>query len=99
MNKLVRVGLALLVSAAMAVPALAADASVEGVWQPDKNSDYQVHMCGKDSKQFCLKVLAIRGKMDKPENRPYVGTDIIEAAKPSGKNRWKGKLNLFGQSA
>lgn len=100
MGKLFRVGLAAFLAVSMTVPTLAQDLSVEGVWQPkDKDSDYQVHMCGQDGKRLCLKVLAIRAHMDKPENRPYVGTDIIDQAKPSGQNRWKGKLNLFGQSA
>ncbi len=99
MGKLLRAGLALLVAASMTGPVLAQSATIEGVWQPDKNSDYEISFCGKDNQQLCLKVLAIRDRMDKPENRPYIGTNIIDKARPVGKNRWRGNLNLFGQSA
>ena len=99
MGKLFKAGLALLVAASMMGPAVAQELTVEGVWQPDKSSDYEIRLCGKDDKQLCLKVLAIRDHMDKPQNRPYLGKDIIDKAKPAGKNRWRGNLNLFGQSA
>ena len=91
---------ALALATAMASPALAAEATVEGLWQPEDGlSDYQVSYCGADGTRFCLKVVALRGKADKEKNRPYVGTNIVDGAKASGVNRWKGKLNLFGQTA
>lgn len=91
---------ALAMATAMASPALAAEATVEGLWQPeDRLSDYQVSFCGADGTRFCLKLVALRGGADKEKNRPYVGKNLVEQAKASGTNRWKGKLNLFGQTA
>ncbi|MDB5541511.1 MAG: hypothetical protein JWQ89_3238 [Devosia sp.] len=98
MNSFFKVGLALAMVAGMAAPSLAQSVDVTGMWRPDKNSDYDVSMCGKDNAQLCIKVVALRGNMDTDKNRPYLGTYLIDKAKPSGAGRWKGKLTLFGQT-
>jgi uncharacterized protein (DUF2147 family) len=98
MNRLVKFSMAALVALGMVAPALAQDRSVEGLWQPDKNSDYRASLCGKDNDRFCLTVMALRGKMRKPENLEYLGKNIVNEAKPAGKNTWKGKINLLGIS-
>jgi uncharacterized protein (DUF2147 family) len=90
--------LALAMSAAMVAPSFAETADVEGLWRPDKYSDYEMRMCGKDNLQLCIKVVALRGKMDTKKNRPYLNTYLIDKAKPVGTGRWKGKLSVFGQT-
>jgi len=98
MKQLTGTMLALAMSAAMTAPSLAEDVDVTGLWRPDANSDYQMTLCGKDSSALCIKLMALRGKMDTDKNRPYLNTYLVEEAKPSGKGRWKGKLSLFGQT-
>ena len=91
---------ALALVAGLSAPAWAVDTSVVGVWQPDnKESDYQATLCGDDQQRLCLQLVALRAGADKPKNRPYLGKNIVEGAKPKGENSWKGELNLFGQTA
>lgn len=89
----------LVATLALAVPAMADTGSVEGLWSPDGFSDYRVTLCGPQKDKFCLTVVALRAGADKPRNRPYIGKNIIDLAEPAGNNTWRGKLNLFGQSA
>ena len=96
MNGVMRVLLAFGLSAAMVVPAFAVDPT--GLWRPDETSDYDVTMCGTDNTQLCIKVVKLAGAMDTPEHRPYLNTVIVNKAKPSGENRWKGEMHLFGHS-
>jgi uncharacterized protein (DUF2147 family) len=96
MNRLVKFSAAALMALGVATPAMAQDATVKGVWVPDANSDYEASLCGSSGDRLCLTVLELRGKMRKPENLEYLGKTIINEAKPSGSNVWKGKLNLFG---
>lgn len=98
MNRLVKFSMAALTALSMAVPAMAQDNAVVGLWQPDKDSDYQANMCGPSGDRFCLTVTELRGGMRKPENLAYLNKNIINQAKASGKNRWKGKIDLFGVS-
>lgn len=96
MNGISRVLLAFGLAVTMVAPAIAADPT--GLWRPDKTSDYDVTLCGNDNTQLCIKVVKLAGAMDTPQNRPYLNQVIVNKAKPSGANRWKGKMNLFGQS-
>jgi len=98
MQLFLKAGLGLAMAVAMAAPAMAQGVDVTGLWRPDKNSDYDVTMCGKDDAQLCIKVVALRDKMDTAKNRPYLDTFLIDKAKPAGQGRWKGKLTLFGQT-
>ena len=47
-----KAGLGLAMAAAMAGPSLAQGVDVTGMWRPDKNSDYDMSMCGKDNAQL-----------------------------------------------
>lgn len=96
MNRFGKFSAAALVALSMVAPALAQDNSVIGVWQPDKDSDYTASLCGPNNDLFCLKVTELRGGMRKPENLKYLGKYLMEGAKPSGKNVWKGKIDVMG---
>lgn len=98
MNRLVTFATAALTALSMGAPVLAQDSGVAGVWQPDKNSDYTVSLCGSKGDRLCLVVSELRGSMRKPENLKYLGKTLINEAKPSGKNVWKGKIDFFGVS-
>jgi uncharacterized protein (DUF2147 family) len=97
MNSFWKAGLALAMAGTMAAPNVAQGMDLAGKWRPDKNSDFEMSLCGKDNAHLCIKVVALRGKMDSDKNRPYLNTFLIDRAKPSGQGRWKGKLSLFGQ--
>jgi len=98
MNRLAKFSSVALVAISMIAPAVAQDNAVVGVWQPDKDSDYTASMCGSKNDRFCLTVTELRGGMRKPENLKYLGKDLINQAKQSGKNRWKGTIDFFGIS-
>lgn len=93
-----KAGLGLLMAVAMATPSWAQSADVTGMWHPDKSSDWEASLCGDNNSQLCIRVVGLRDHMDTEKNRPYLNSMILDHAKPSGKNRWKGKLHLFGQS-
>ena len=99
MKQFWNMGIALALGAALIGPAAAEGATVAGVWEVGADSAYEGSFCGKDGKAFCLTVTRLSGGMDTAKNRPYLGRNIIDKAKPSGKGHWRGQLNLFGQSA
>ena len=96
MNRLGKFSVAALVALFLTTPAMAQDNPVVGVWQPDKDSDYTASMCGPKGDRFCLTVTELRGGMRKPENLRYLGKNLINEARQSGKNSWKGKIDFFG---
>lgn len=69
-----------------------------GVWVAEKNSDYEVTWCGPNNDQLCVKLVALRKNMRKPHNLKYLNSTIINGAKPVGKNRWNGKMHVFGHT-
>lgn len=98
MNRLVKFSMAALSALSMVAPAVAQDNPVVGVWQPATDSDYTASMCGPKGDRFCLKVTGLRDAMRKPEYLKYLNTNLIDQAKPAGKNVWKGKIDYFGIS-
>lgn len=98
MNRLVTFATVALTALSLAAPIAAQDSTVVGVWQPDKDSDYTVSMCGDKGDRLCFTVTELRGGMRKPENLKYLGKNLLNEAKPSGKNSWKGKIDFFGIS-
>lgn len=90
----------LMLGAGLAGPAVAEDPGIAGIWQmKDGYSDYLVEMCGADRTDLCVKPVALRGKADNEKNRAHLNSYIVKDAKQIGANRWKGKLELWGQSA
>ena len=82
----------------MAGASHAQDLDPTGVWVAEKNSDYSVSWCDADSRQLCVKLVALRGNMRKKHNLEYLNATIINGAKPSGENRWQGKMKVFGHT-
>jgi hypothetical protein len=98
MKTISRTILALGLAMTMAGGALAQGLDPSGVWVAEKNSDYEVKMCGPDSDRLCVRLVGLRNKMDKPRNREYLNKTIIDGAKPDGTNRWKGKMSVYGHT-
>ncbi len=90
--------LALALAAAMTGGSLAEGLDPTGVWVAEKNSDYAVSWCGKNNDELCVKLVGLRNNMRKPRNLEYLDKTIINGAKRSGANRWKGKMHVFGHS-
>jgi uncharacterized protein (DUF2147 family) len=92
--------MAFTLGAAISGPAAAQDLQIAGTWQmKDGYSDYLVELCGPDSTNLCVKPVALRGKADNERNREHLNRYIVKNAKQIGANRWKGKLELWGQTA
>lgn len=85
-----------LLLAGMASPTLA---SPEGMWEIEmRDSRYEVSLCG-DGTELCAKLIWLGNGADSPENLPYLNTFLIEEARATGPNQWKGDLHLYGQTA
>ena len=99
MSKLVRTLSGLGAAALMSLSpltAFAADTSL-GIYQTtDRKMDYQLALCGKDTKALCVKLLAARGTADTKQVHPYIGKLIVNQAKPTGKNKWAGTVTIQG---
>ena len=81
-------------------PAVSFADTVVGVYQTaDRLEDYEARLCGPNDSQLCVKLLALRGKAQSPKGNKLVGTDVVDHAKPSGTNVWKGKMTIDGKTA
>ena len=88
-----------LVLGAMALLAQPALASPVGTWEIEmRDSRYSVEMCG-DGTQLCGTLIWLGNGADNATNLPYLNTLLIDHARPSKANQWKGDLHLFGQTA
>jgi len=68
--------LALGLTVAMAGASHAQDLDPTGVWVAEKNSDYSVSWCDADSRQLCVKLVALRGNMRKKHNLEYLNATM-----------------------
>ncbi len=81
---------------ASALPALA---SPVGIWEIEmRDSRYDVQLCG-DGTQLCAKLIWLGNGADNAENMPYLNTYLIDHARQSRANQWKGDLHIYGQTA
>ena len=91
-----RAAMALVVAAALTIPAAA---SPVGMWEIEmRDSRYNVTMCG-DGTQLCAELVWLGNGADNAENLPYLNTMLINEARQSRPNQWKGDLHIYGQSA
>lgn len=88
-----------LVLGAMAMLALPAMASPEGIWEIEmRDSRYSVELCG-DGTQLCGTLIWLGNGADNAENLPYLNTMMIDHARQVKPNQWKGDLSIYGQRA
>ena len=91
--------IAVLLALAFSLPAVAAPLSPVGTWEIEfGDSRYEVTLCG-DGTELCGKLIWLGNGGDTPENLPYLNTLLIDHAKRLGPYRWRGDLNLWGQTA
>lgn len=63
-----------------------------GVFQTtDRKMDFQLSTCGSGT-DLCVKLLAARGSALTHQVRPYVGKLVVNKAKSSGENSWRGQF-------
>lgn len=87
---------AALVLGLAATPALAADPT--GTWQSTTGeSRYKVSFCGEGG-ELCAQLTWLRDDAKTPETLPYLGKHVLQGAKPTAANRWKGALNYNGDT-
>ncbi len=76
-------------------PALAAEDL--GIYQTtDRKMDFGLSTCGSSGKDLCVTLLDARGSAATRQVKPYIGKVVVNRAKPSGKNVWKGTMK-FGE--
>ncbi|RYE08496.1 MAG: hypothetical protein EOP22_13190 [Hyphomicrobiales bacterium] len=74
-------------------PVLAAESL--GIYQTsDRKMDYELNLCGDNGKNLCVTLLAARGSAATGQVKPYIGKHVVSNAKPSGNNKWKGKMRV-----
>lgn len=96
MTVLARLALAASLGLVSVIPA---QASPVGVWEIEmRDSRYDVRLCG-DGTQLCAELIWLGNGADNAENLPYLNTLLIDHAKQTRPNQWKGDLHIYGQSA
>lgn len=79
-----------------ASPAFAADPT--GTWQSTTGeSRYKVSYCG-DGGELCAQLTWLRDDAKTPEVLPYLGKQVLQGAKRTAANRWKGSLSYNGDT-
>ncbi|SMQ70458.1 Uncharacterized conserved protein, DUF2147 family [Devosia lucknowensis] len=86
--------------AAFAAASIApAFASPVGMWEIEmRDSRYDVQLCG-DGTQLCAELVWLGNGADNAENLPYMNTLLIDHARQTRPNQWKGELHIYGQKA
>ena len=90
---------AILMALAIATPASAADqVSPVGKWQTATGeSRYEVSYCG-DGQQICAKLTWLRSDARTPENLAHLNRLVVQGAKATSDNKWKGVISFDGQN-
>ena len=90
-----------LLSVGTSLPVAAQDlASPQGEWEiASRDSRYAVELCGDDGTALCGTLIWLGRGANNDENRPYLGSMIIDHAPRTGEGQWRGTLHLFGQTA
>lgn len=94
MTRLLRTAIALGAALLMgASPVLAKDL---GIYQTsDRKMDFGLKTCGSGD-DLCVTLLAARGSAATKQTKPYIGKLVVNKAKASGPNNWRGVMR-FGQ--
>ena len=85
--------LVIALSALIAIPALA---SPVGTWELEgKDTRFRLEMCG-DGTQLCGLLTWLSDVDYNEQYKPYLNRPMADHMNPSGPNRWKGSIKLFG---
>ena len=90
---------ALAAALAIAAPVAAQDTlSPVGNWQTTTGeSRYAVRLCG-DGTQLCAKLTWLRDDARTPENLALLNSWVVEGAKPTSQNKWRGTVKYEGDT-
>lgn len=85
--------LAIALAAFIATPALASPA---GVWELEtRDTRFALEMCG-DGTLLCGQLVWLSDADYNERYKPYLNRSMANHMTPSGPNRWKGSIRLFG---
>src|SRR5437868_6289066 len=66
-----------------------------GMYQTaDRLEDYSASLCGEGDKYLCIKLLALRGNARSDRGNKLIGTNVLNQAKPTGPNTWRGTITI-----
>ena len=92
----------MLVAVAVALsmaPALAADMDPTGRWQSQTGeSRYDIFICG-DHGALCAKLVWLRPDVTSKETKAYLGKLVIDHARHTAVNRWRGTVHALDKTA
>src|SRR5690606_9810885 len=78
------------------VPALAQDLTPVGTWQTEGGeSRYRVSLCG-DGTALCAMLTWLRDDARTPENLALLNKMVVQGAKPTAENKWRGTVAYDG---
>ena len=81
----------------VAAPAFAQDLTPVGTWQTATGeSRYSVSYCG-DGTELCAKLTWLREDAKTPENLALLNKYVVQRAKPTAANKWRGTVNYEGK--
>lgn len=82
----------------LATPAIAQDLTPVGTWQTTTGeSRYAVNFCG-DGTELCAKLIWLRKDAQTPENMALLNKHVVQGAKPTAANKWRGTVRYEGQT-
>lgn len=82
----------------LATPAFAQDLTPVGTWQTTTGeSRYSVSYCG-DGTQLCAKLTWLREDARTPENVALLNEYVVQGARPTAQNKWRGTVKYEGQT-
>ena len=92
-----RAAIALSAFALLLSPALAQEATPNGMWQDSFGTILDLSLCG-DGTQLCGVLVDVQGESRTEDNLAFVGQEIMQAEQ-SGANEWKGAVMFGGSKA
>ena len=82
----------------VAAPTFAQDLTPVGTWQTTTGeSRYSVSYCG-DGTELCAKLTWLRDDAKTPENLALLNNYVVQRAKPTAENKWRGTVNYEGKA-
>lgn len=82
---------------ALAMPALAQEANINGTWIDAEGTSFTFKLCG-DGTDLCGVLNDIQGASRTEENLAYVDQEVVQAEQ-TAPGRWEGTINYGGRQA
>lgn len=96
MKRLILVAMLLFAPVYVGATQVEAAASPEGVWELEfRDSHFRIAYCGDD--RLCGTLIWLSESSSTPEKVKYLDQMVVKYAKPTGKNTWRGEMDLLGE--